>query len=148
MPNDAPLRDPSTLFFQSDHVRRAILAAYWAVILLALPLWWYTTSIERLSLPTARVAAQAQIHLRIPVRLFVDAGPESPSLASSLRTVLDSRITDSPQHWKPLDVRVDYSQTGMLVQVSVTQLNGTCLLKIKISVMTRTPSYQVIHTLS
>jgi hypothetical protein len=36
--------------FQSNGTRRSIIASYWAVILLTLPLWWYTTSIERLPL--------------------------------------------------------------------------------------------------
>jgi hypothetical protein len=42
---------------QADHekltsvIRRRILASYWLVVLLAIPLWWWATSIERLSLP-------------------------------------------------------------------------------------------------
>ena len=43
------------LSFQSTTTRRGILISYWVVILAALPLWWYTTAIERLSLPRGKV---------------------------------------------------------------------------------------------
>ncbi len=35
--------------------RRATLAAYLIVIALGVPYWWYTTSIERLSLPVQAI---------------------------------------------------------------------------------------------
>jgi GPI-anchor transamidase subunit S len=34
-----------------------ILVSYLVLVILALPLWWSTTSIERLSLPVSRVDA-------------------------------------------------------------------------------------------
>ena len=40
---------------QSDTTRRAIIAAYWIVVALCLPIWWNLTSIERLSLPKTRI---------------------------------------------------------------------------------------------
>ena len=43
------------LHHQSETTRRSIIAAYWIVVVLCLPLWWNLTSIERLSLPTARI---------------------------------------------------------------------------------------------
>lgn len=46
------------LAFESTTARRSIMASYWVVILLALPLWWTTTSIERQSLPASRVFSQ------------------------------------------------------------------------------------------
>ena len=52
--------DPSTLYFERPQVRRLIIASYWLVILLAVPLWWKTTSIDRLSLPASRVHAEQQ----------------------------------------------------------------------------------------
>lgn len=64
-----PLREPSTIFFQFDNVRRTIIASYWIIIILALPLWWKTTSIERLSLPSSRVRNQASKELRLPVQI-------------------------------------------------------------------------------
>ena len=41
--------------FESTPNRRRIIASYWLVVILALPLWWKTTSIDRLSLPENRV---------------------------------------------------------------------------------------------
>jgi phosphatidylinositol glycan class S len=52
--------------------RRPIIIAYWAVVLCAVPLWWYTTSIERLSLPAARVAAVAGMEPLFPVDVKID----------------------------------------------------------------------------
>ena len=46
---------PAKLVFESVWNRRRIIASYWVVILVALPLWWKTTSIERLGLPASRV---------------------------------------------------------------------------------------------
>jgi hypothetical protein len=51
------LKDPSALLFEQSWVRRWIFGSYLALVLLGLPLWWRTTSIERLSLPTIRVDA-------------------------------------------------------------------------------------------
>lgn len=49
--------DPSRLSFESVLTRRRIVASYWLVIILAIPLWWKITSIDRLSLPEPRVRA-------------------------------------------------------------------------------------------
>ncbi|KAF7318895.1 hypothetical protein HMN09_00225300 [Mycena chlorophos] len=92
------LRDPSTLFFQSEAIRRLIISSYWVVLIAALPLWWHTTSIERLSLPTSRVNAQADRQLRLPISI----GLEDASLVGPLQRELDSR----GQRWKGLDVTV------------------------------------------
>ena len=37
--------------------RQYILSALWAVVLLGLPIWWSTTTTQRLSLPSAQVKA-------------------------------------------------------------------------------------------
>jgi GPI-anchor transamidase subunit S len=52
---DHGLKDPSTLPFEQPRTRVTILASYLLLIVLGLPLWWSTTSIERLSLPTSHV---------------------------------------------------------------------------------------------
>lgn len=49
------LKEPSTLPFEQTRTRLWILTSYLLLVVLALPLWWSTTSIERLSLPTSRV---------------------------------------------------------------------------------------------
>ncbi|TEB34174.1 hypothetical protein FA13DRAFT_1753791 [Coprinellus micaceus] len=70
------LRNPADLFFQKDGVRRAIVAAYWTVIILAIPLWWHTTSIERLPLPDARVSHQVSKSISIPVQVCIEGASE------------------------------------------------------------------------
>ena len=52
---DHGLKDPSTLPFEQPRTRVRILASYLLLVILGLPLWWSTTSIERLSLPTFHV---------------------------------------------------------------------------------------------
>jgi GPI-anchor transamidase subunit S len=58
------MEPPISLAFQKDGVRRLIIASYLATILLAVPIWWSLTSIERLSLPTTRVNVQADHKVR------------------------------------------------------------------------------------
>ncbi len=47
--------NPSTLAFESVSTRRRIIASYWLIVILSIPLWWKTTSIDRLALPSSRV---------------------------------------------------------------------------------------------
>lgn len=51
-----PPVDPSKLPFESTGVRRRVIASYWLVVILSIPVWWKATSIERLSLPASRVS--------------------------------------------------------------------------------------------
>ncbi|KAF7325859.1 GPI transamidase component PIG-S [Mycena kentingensis (nom. inval.)] len=87
-PASTSLKDPSTLFYQSLYNRRLIIAAYWLVLVAALPIWWHTTSIQRLSLPTTRVNAQAANSLRFPIRISI----QDPSLVDSLQNHLRARV--------------------------------------------------------
>jgi phosphatidylinositol glycan class S len=52
---DHGLKEPSTLPFEQPRTRVMILASYLLLVVLGFPLWWSTTSIERLSLPTSHV---------------------------------------------------------------------------------------------
>ncbi|KAJ3744970.1 phosphatidylinositol-glycan biosynthesis class S protein-domain-containing protein [Lentinula detonsa] len=101
MDAESRFRDPSSLFFQFDTIRRYIIASYWVLITLALPLWWTTTSIERLPLPTSEVYAQAQKKLEIPLAICVD------SAFSSHITSLQRSIRDAASY---LDVQAHPGQ--------------------------------------
>ncbi|KAG6820272.1 hypothetical protein H0H93_003103 [Arthromyces matolae] len=92
--------DPSQLFFQSNSVRRSIIKAYWIIIILALPLWWHTTSIQRLSLPSSRLLSQTQDGLRIPVRIRLPAGLDRQGLQKHI----DSIAKGAPSHWERLSL--------------------------------------------
>ena len=97
-------RDPAKLFFQKDNTRRSIVIAYWSVIILAVPLWWYTTSIERLTLPSYHVHQQAENHLQLPVRICLQIVNEH--LVGSVRTSFSEKISSEPQRWGGLVVDV------------------------------------------
>lgn len=95
--------DYSNLFFQEDNVRRSIISAYWLLIVFALPLWWHTTSIERLALPSSRVAEH---NLRIPIRLGLEFDFNG-SLVLQLQHLIDALVRETPQRWDGLDIRID-----------------------------------------
>ncbi|KAF7316382.1 GPI transamidase component PIG-S [Mycena indigotica] len=101
-PPNTALRDPSSLFYQKESNRRLIIAAYWVVLIAALPIWWKTTSIERLSLPSSRVNSQAAKQLRLPIEIAL----EDVSLVKHLQQELDQRREQSPLVWNGLDVTV------------------------------------------
>lgn len=111
------LRDPSTLFFQKDTTRRSIIASYWLVFLLASPLWWYTTSIQRLSLPTSRVQTQSRKQLHLPVSVRVDTSntriTDSEAFIIELQQLLRERATRAPEQWQGIELRIsDAKATG------------------------------------
>ncbi|KAI0370586.1 hypothetical protein BV20DRAFT_943936 [Pilatotrama ljubarskyi] len=96
-------KDPAHLCFESVVTRRLIIASYWAVVLLAIPLWWKTTSIERLSLPASRVHAQRnrELFFLVDVNLEAQEGVAAQSLQQDLqrwvefgRHVLDASAVD------------------------------------------------------
>ncbi|KAH9941817.1 phosphatidylinositol-glycan biosynthesis class S protein-domain-containing protein [Epithele typhae] len=84
--------DPASLCFEKPHTRRLIIASYWIVILLAVPIWWKTTSIERLSLPASRVHAEQDRKVLFPVTVNVQSKDVSraSSLANAVRSLLDA----------------------------------------------------------
>lgn len=86
--------DSATTSFDKRSVRLSILGAYWAVILLAIPLWWSTTSIERLSLPDTRVHAQSGRRLHFPVNVVLDDVRLNSDTALSLQRLLRERINE------------------------------------------------------
>ena len=98
------LRDPAKLFHHTDKTRRSIVIAYWSIIILAVPLWWYTTSIERLSLPSHHVHQQAENLLRLPVRICLQTVDEH--LSGSVRRSFYDKISLEPQRWRGLAVDI------------------------------------------
>jgi len=65
--------DTAKLSFESVSIRRRILAAYWLVVALAIPLWWRATSIDRLSLPEAKVLDLGRREWQFPVRVELES---------------------------------------------------------------------------
>ncbi|KAF8155606.1 phosphatidylinositol-glycan biosynthesis class S protein-domain-containing protein [Crassisporium funariophilum] len=103
-PLPSSLRDPAKLFYQQDGVRRSIIIAYWAIIILAVPLWWYTTSIERLSLPSSRVHQQTQRHPELPVKICLEA--VDSSLVGNVKQAFAGRISQQQDMWRGLAIEV------------------------------------------
>jgi hypothetical protein len=102
----ADAAEDERIFFQSKKVRWSILAAYWIVIIFALPLWWTTTSIQRLSLPTSRVEDLSRRDLRFPVNIVLDSstGVDTKTISTKLQGLVNARL--SPGVRARLDVRV------------------------------------------
>ncbi|KAJ7211389.1 phosphatidylinositol-glycan biosynthesis class S protein-domain-containing protein [Mycena pura] len=99
-PQHTTLRDPSKLFYQTEYNRRLIIASYWVILIAAIPIWWHTTSIQRLSLPTSRVHSQAGKQLRFPVEITLE-NIRDVSLSAALQQLIHERIGGSG-----LEVRV------------------------------------------
>jgi phosphatidylinositol glycan class S len=112
VPNDDEPRfhDPSKLAFQSNGSRWAILAAYWAVFILAAPIWWHTTSIERLALPAARVFVQAAREPVFPISVELDT--RDAQIASETHTLLARKAVMAGDTWGGLDVTVTAKKDG------------------------------------
>jgi phosphatidylinositol glycan class S len=111
------LRNPADILFQKDGVRRAIIIAYWTAIILAIPLWWHTTSIERLPLPEARVSQQVDKPVTIPVTICLQGA--NLALSSRLQNALDGQKR-AASRWEGLDTHVTSAQCGMCIPVFVS----------------------------
>ncbi|KZV67899.1 hypothetical protein PENSPDRAFT_635200 [Peniophora sp. CONT] len=89
----AKLKDFSSVFFEQTGLRRSILLSYWAIVLLAVPLWLATTSIERLPLPAAHFESQSDSKLDLRIHLNLKPGSlekYADDLAEGVRTGLGS----------------------------------------------------------
>ncbi|KAN0108949.1 Phosphatidylinositol-glycan biosynthesis class S domain containing protein [Russula decolorans] len=103
------LKEPSTLSFEQPRTRVTILASYLLLVVLGLPLWWSTTSIERLSLPTFHVDSLGSKELHLPISVAVNiANPGTPSdnLVEKLRTIFELRRRDIPALYSHLEFSV------------------------------------------
>ncbi|KAG2342293.1 hypothetical protein BDR05DRAFT_964260 [Suillus weaverae] len=101
-------KDPRKLSFERDWIRRAVLASYWIVIILAFPFWWHLTSIERLALPTSQVRSQVQSNIVFPIAVHFDASinRQNPSLNSQVQTLLRDCAINEPGRWRGIDLRL------------------------------------------
>ncbi|TDL18765.1 hypothetical protein BD410DRAFT_774718 [Rickenella mellea] len=107
--------------FQSESIRRRVLTSYWIVVLLALPLWWYSTSIQRLSLPNSRVHAQESKQLVFSADIGVtveglnfDAQQLVRNVGDNLKDVIRSRelgYVFDVKLYVPSSSRHDYTVT-------------------------------------
>ncbi|KAF8960324.1 phosphatidylinositol-glycan biosynthesis class S protein-domain-containing protein [Flammula alnicola] len=145
------LRDPANLFYQKDELRRSIIVSYWIVILLAFPLWWYTTSIERLTLPSGRVHQLAQNHLELPIRICLETADVSQ--VDDLRYELTTRASQDPQRWKGLAIdvvgKVDCgSMTGSDVYTVKPSKTSPGSIQKEITVSASSIGARVVNTLS
>ena len=119
------LKDPSKLSFESTRTRRLILGSYWVVVLLALPLWWSTTSIERLSLPSSRVRSLSEKHLRFQIHLHLDTrnGGDATVIAKSWQKIFEQSAAVEDR-WAGLDVQVHPKQhKGKAVEHNSTYIS-------------------------
>ncbi|KAG1812389.1 phosphatidylinositol-glycan biosynthesis class S protein-domain-containing protein [Suillus variegatus] len=100
-------KDPEKLSFERDWIRRAVLASYWIVIILAFPFWWHLTSIERLALPTSQVRSQLQSNIVFPIAIHFDASisQQNPRLNSQVQTLLHDSAINEPGRWRGVDIR-------------------------------------------
>ncbi|CCM04395.1 uncharacterized protein FIBRA_06571 [Fibroporia radiculosa] len=107
-------KDPSKLSFQSTKTRRLILTAYWGVILLAIPLWWRTTSIERQTLPTARVNAQQGKELTFPIHVHLDVSDDLSGRGGALYEEVQRSIELHPDLRDTAGLRIRVSSKEKL----------------------------------
>ncbi|OJA17660.1 hypothetical protein AZE42_03010 [Rhizopogon vesiculosus] len=102
------LKHPRKISFEGNWVRRAVLASYWVVIVLAFPFWWHLTSIERLALPTSQVRTQVQNNIVFPITVHFDGSftHQNPSIVSQVHTLLRDSATSEHERWKGVDLRL------------------------------------------
>ena len=109
--SSSSLKDPSNLFYQSTKTRRLILVSYWVVVILTLPLWWYTTSIERLSLPSGRVAAIRDKMTLFEIHLHTTLGSTE---AQALEKRFRQSSVSEPGRWDQLQIHVHADREGAI----------------------------------
>ncbi|KAG0704920.1 phosphatidylinositol-glycan biosynthesis class S protein-domain-containing protein [Suillus ampliporus] len=113
-------KDPRKLSFERDWIRRAVLASYWTVIILAFPFWWHLTSIERLALPTSQIRSQVQNNIVFPIAVHLDASisHQNPNLISQVHTLLRDSVTNEPERWRGVDLRLQDSNDEVTSKAS------------------------------
>ncbi|KAG8770364.1 GPI transamidase component [Ceratobasidium sp. 428] len=101
-------RPPPT--YPHDKGRLRIILAYWAVVLVCLPVWWMLTTVQRLPLPAAKVkdAGSQELHIPINVNINVlDGLCDTATFASSVRMGWDrTHSAEKGDIWDALDVQI------------------------------------------
>ncbi|KAF8524289.1 phosphatidylinositol-glycan biosynthesis class S protein-domain-containing protein [Hysterangium stoloniferum] len=93
--------------FQSSTLKFRIILSYWIVILLGLPLWWFTTSIDRLALPVDRVLSiSATSELQFPLEVVVDAESAAEGTVKRIQSAIEHDKHKSEAPWLGMNVQV------------------------------------------
>ncbi|CUA73717.1 GPI transamidase component PIG-S homolog [Schizosaccharomyces pombe 972h-] [Rhizoctonia solani] len=96
--------------YPHDKGRFKIIIAYWVVLIIAAPVWWVLTTVERLPLPETRVKQVGSKHIRIPVDINIDVADglcDATTLAAKLQIAWDkSHQVELNDIWNVLDVRM------------------------------------------
>ncbi|GJN89101.1 hypothetical protein Rhopal_002075-T1 [Rhodotorula paludigena] len=88
----APPRSPPTSPRVDVRSRRWTVASFWVILLLGVPLWWRTTTLERQPLPEARILDWTE---RWSDRIPLETAPSRQRSAE-----LDSRVVKFSPHYK------------------------------------------------
>ncbi|KAG8771945.1 GPI transamidase component [Ceratobasidium sp. 428] len=101
-------RPPPT--YPHDKGRLRIILAYWAVVLVCLPVWWMLTTVQRLPLPATKVKDAGSQELRIPINVDInvlDGLCDTATFASSVRMGWDRTLgAEKRDIWDALDVQI------------------------------------------
>ncbi|EUC65516.1 GPI transamidase component PIG-S [Rhizoctonia solani AG-3 Rhs1AP] len=96
--------------YPHDKGRFKIIIAYWAVLIVAAPVWWVLTTVERLPLPETQGKEVGSKYIRIPVDINVDVTDglcDATTLAAKLQIAWDKSHQTGPSDiWNVLDVRM------------------------------------------
>ncbi|CAE6510829.1 unnamed protein product [Rhizoctonia solani] len=103
-----PSQTPAS--YPHDKGRFKIIIAYWTVLIVAAPVWWVLTTVQRLPLPVAQVKEVGSKHIRIPIDVNVDVTDglcDATTLAAKLQIAWDKTHGTEPSDiWSVLDVRM------------------------------------------
>ncbi|KAG9054408.1 GPI transamidase component [Serendipita sp. 407] len=93
---------------QSLSLRRIIQLAYWAVVLVCVPIWWHMTSIERLALPKSRILAQKQAieDITTHIDIIIHSDNEGTLISQKVAALLDTYRSSEVDLWKGTIVNV------------------------------------------
>ncbi|ORY92751.1 phosphatidylinositol-glycan biosynthesis class S protein-domain-containing protein [Leucosporidium creatinivorum] len=89
--------------------RRIIVFSFWAILLLGLPFWWYTTTIERLALPKGQVSGTSYERCQLP----------------GVSTLAEGEPVSDPSEFSDLSVPVATEQTLIKVAKTLLDLGST-----------------------